>query len=218
MEAYDEEYECFRRPFKRLSCRLEEVKFGGGPSRPPSNYLAQPPAHPQPQASPAESFNDDKEEFECSRRPRNFRQLSSREVDVNQQAFEDLRFQLGCLASLYENGILKQSAKDKLKTIFRVSHPEYLPQPDCPVLIRFDSEREPHFEFIFCSNQKPPGWPETNWDVEVAFFSSKIYNTLKVDINQEDAAKKVFDKGVNDGRAKTPSLPEGSPPSPSLIS
>ncbi|KAH9390347.1 hypothetical protein TYRP_023174 [Tyrophagus putrescentiae] len=187
MEGDDEEYECSRRPrnFGRPSSGLEKVKFGRGPSRPLSNSLAR----PQPQASPAGNFNDDDEETECSRRPRNFGRLSSREVDVNQQAFNDLRFQLRCLASLYENGVLKQSAKEKLKTILRVSHPEYLPQPDCPVLIRFDSEREPHFEFILCPNQKSPGWPEREWDIKVASLSSKIYSTLKVDIDQEDAAK-----------------------------
>ncbi len=126
---------------------------------------------------------------------------------ANRKAFSDWVYQRNCLVSLIEMDAIKQCAQEKLKTILRDTFPQYLPPPDsCPVVIRFDSQKVPHFEFNLRPKPLPIGWPDYDCDKDVAFYSAKIYNILKKDIDREDAAKKgVFENDVNGGGAGTPS-------------
>ena len=131
---------------------------------------------------------------------------------ANRKAFNDVHNQLNCLKKLCDElGNKSESCQTELKALLRSQYPQYLPPPDsCLVVIRFDSKDEPHFEFHLYPKLLPNGWPDYEGDKDVAFYSTKIYNILKKDIDREAGAADGMvgeggSNGVNDSGITSPS-------------
>lgn len=124
--------------------------------------------------------------------------------EANREKFFNVDYQRDCLKDLYKAVRHGSTVIEELKGRLRKEYPNGLPSPSsCTVLLLFDANMEPHFEFRYRSLDVPEGWPVTHEDTDVVLYSEAIYQIVMETADQgAEKEKTVSEVSLNNVKKK----------------